>query len=649
MTQVLTNVDGGAAQTNIERFMAREGVADFDTLLDRSIAEPEWFWDAVVRFLGVRFATPYDKVLDTTRGIPWATWFTGGALNAADVCVDRHAEEHPDRWAVVWEGEDGEVRQWTYGEVRRQADALAQLLSEQGVGEGDAVGVFLPMVPETVATLFGIAKLGAVFLPLFSGFAAAAVSSRLDDAGAVAIVTADGFFRRGALVPMLDTARAAVDASPSVRLSVVVPRTGRPVVLRDHELPWPEAATSPFATRAVDSEHPLLIAYTSGTTGRPKGSVHVHGGLVVKIAEEAAFQFDVRAPDHATGEPGDVLFWFTDMGWIMGPWEVFGALANGATVALYEGAPDFPAPDRLWEFVARHRVTILGISPTLVRALMPHGNGPVEQHDLSTLRILGSTGEPWNEGPWQWYFDVVGGGRCPVINISGGTEVGACFLSPHPHVALDQIKPMSLGGPALGMAVDVFDDQGKPVRGEVGELVCTAPWPGMTRGLYKDPERYLETYWSRWPDVWVHGDWASVDEDGEWFLHGRSDDTISLAGKRLGPAEVESVVVSHPSVVEAAAVGIPDEVKGEALWVFAVLAPGVAATDALRTEISDLVATFVGKSFRPAAVRFTTALPKTRNAKVLRRAVRAVVVGADAGDLSALEDPATIDAVKAAQ
>jgi len=290
--------------TNVQSFMQVEGIADFDTLLARSIAEPEWFWDAVVRFLGIRFQTPYDKVLDTTGGIPWATWFTGGTLNAADVCVDRHAEEHPDRWAVVWEGEDGEVRQWTYGELRRQADALAQLLSDAGVGEGDAVGVFLPMVPETVATLFGIAKLGAVFLPLFSGFAAAAVSSRLDDAGAVALVTADGFSRRGALVPMLETARAAVDASTSVRSVVVVPRTGRPMVLSDGETEWPDAATVPFATRAVESEHPLFIAYTSGTTGRPKGSVHVHAGLIVKIAEEAAFQFDVRPPDHATGGAG---------------------------------------------------------------------------------------------------------------------------------------------------------------------------------------------------------------------------------------------------------------------------------------------------------------------------------------------------------
>jgi acetyl-CoA synthetase len=388
---------------------------------------------------------------------------------------------------------------------------------------------------------------------------------------------------------------------------------------------------------AVGSEHPLFIAYTSGTTGRPKGSVHVHGGFPIKVAEEAAFQFDCRS--------GDTLFWFTDMGWIMGPWEVFGSLASGATVALYEGAPDYPHPARLWDFVARHGVTILGISPTLVRALMPHGRAVVDAHDLGCLRVLGSTGEPWNLDPWRWYFDVVGGRRCPIINISGGTEVGACFLSPHP---VEPIKPMSLGGPCLGMAVDVFDDDGRPLRGAVGELVCTKPWPGMTRGLFGDPSRYLETYWRRFPGVWTHGDWASIDADGSWFLHGRSDDTIKVAGKRLGPAEVESVLVSHASVVEAAAVGIPDDLKGEALWCFVVAAPGVQPDEVLRSALAELVADRLGKSFRPTAVRFTSALPKTRNAKVLRRAIRAAVTGADPGDLSSLEDPATLEALRAA-
>ncbi len=611
------------AATNVGRFMAAHGIARFDELGRRSIEEPEWFWDAVVKFLAIDFPTPYRRVLDVSDGIPWARWFIGGETNFGHLAVDRHP---PERTAIVWEGEDGEARTWTYGELRAQADGLASLLVERGIGAGDAVGVFMPMMPESVAALVGIAKVGAVFLPLFSGYGVEAIVTRLNDAGAKALITASSFRRRGQTIAMGRTARAAVDRVQTVDLVVEVPSA------------WPAPAASRFPTRMVDSEHMLFIAYTSGTTGRPKGAVHVHGGWTVKVAEEGAFQTDVG--------PDDTLFWVTDMGWIMGPWEVTAALVNGATLALYEGVPDYPAPDRLWAFIERHGVTVLGISPTLVRALMPNGDDPVRAHDLSRLRVLGSTGEPWNEGPWRWYFDVVGDSRCPVINISGGTEVGACFLSPHP---VEPIKAMSLGGPSLGMAVDVFDEDGKSLRGAVGELVCTRPWPGMTRGLYKDPQRYLDTYWSRWPDVWVHGDWASVDNDGDWFLHGRSDDTIKVAGKRLGPAEVESVLVTHPDVVEAAAIGVPDEIKGEALWVFVVLRPGVTLDDDLRASLTHLVGSRLGSSFRPSAVRATTALPKTRNAKVLRRAIRAAVIGADPGDLSSLEDESTLDAVRMAQ
>jgi acetyl-CoA synthetase len=634
-----------ARDTNVGRFMAAHEMASFDELLRRSVAEPEWFWDAVVEFLGLPFAEPYSKVLDTSDGVPWARWFVGGRLNVAGACVDRWAEATPDATALVWEGEDGDVRTWSYRELRRQVDVMARLLSDRGVDEGAAVGIFLPMVPEVVAACMAIAKLGATFLPIFSGYGAEAIAVRLEDAGATALVTADGFLRRGRPVPMLATAMDAVDRVDTVETVVVVPRLGgaaggpgdrrdpRQIVFVAGES---DDEAEPFPTRAVDSEHVLFIAYTSGTTGRPKGSVHVHGGLLVKVAEEAAFQFDCR--------PGDRLFWVADFGWIMGPWETIGALANGATVCLFEGAPDYPSPDRLWAYVERHGVTILGISPTLIRGLMPHGDDPVRIHDLSSLRIIGSTGEPWNEDPYRWFFDVVGGGRCPVINISGGTEVGACFLSPHP---VHEIRVMSLGGPSLGIALDVFDDAGRPVRGEVGELVCTQPWPGMTRGLYRDPARYLEVYWSRWPDVWVHGDWATI-EDGQWFLHGRSDDTIKIAGKRLGPAEVESALVSHPAVTEAAAIGMPDEVKGEQLWCFCVLAPGREPSAELAAELRAVVVEHLGKSFAPAAVRFTTVLPKTRSAKVLRRAIRATTLGVDPGDLSSLEDRASIDAIRQA-
>jgi acetyl-CoA synthetase len=629
------------AKTNLGRFMAQVGIGDFHTLRARSIEEPAWFWDAVVRFLGLVWFEPYTSVLDTSRGFAFAKWFVGGKTNLAYNCLDRHAESNGEHPAVLWEGENGETRALTYAMLRIEADGLARTLLARGVGSGDAVGIFMPMVPETAAAFLAIAKIGAIALPIFSGYGADAVAVRLADAGAKAVVTVDGFYRRGKVIDLLKVTEQARAAAPTVKTVVVVPRiaaSSEPWSATSTIVPWPRAGhDEPLASPPLDSEHPLFIAYTSGTTGRPKGSVHVHGGFLAKIAEEVAFQFDVTKNDR--------LFWFADMGWIMGPWEVVGTLSLGATLVMYEGVPDYPTPDRLWAFLERHQVSILGISPTLVRSLMRHGEQPVTSHDLSKLRILGSTGEPWNDDPWRWYFEVVGKKRCPVINISGGTEVGACFLSPHP---VEPIKPTSLGGPALGMAVDVFDDQGKPLRGEVGELVCTRPWPGMTRGLYKDEARYLETYFGRWPDVWVHGDWASIDEDGNWFLHGRSDDTIKIAGKRLGPAEVESALVSHPSVLEAAAIGVPDEMKGEALWAFVVLSPNAEPTEELRGELVALVADRLGASFRPAAVRFTTAIPKTRSAKVLRRAIRAVTLGKPPGDLSSLEDTATLEAIRTA-
>jgi acetyl-CoA synthetase len=620
--------------------MRAHGIENHDELIRRSQDDIAWFWDAAVKDLGIEFFHPYRSVVETPNGIPWAIWFSGGTINAAHNCVDKQAAARPDATAIVWEGEDEEVRRLTYAELRETVDRLANGLASLGVGQGDVVGVYMPMIPENPVALYALAKLGAIALPIFSGFAAPAVASRLQDAGAKALITADGFYRRGQVVPMKESADEAAGISPSVEHVVVVRRLGRDVHWndeRDVDYSVLVAAQGPEREpEHLDAEHPLLIAYTSGTTGRPKGAVHVHGGFLVKIAEEVAYQTDCH--------PEDTLFWFTDMGWIMGPWEVFGTHANGGTLLLYEGAPDYPSPDRLWSLVERHEVTILGVSPTLIRALIPHGAEQVSMHDVSSLRILASTGEPWNPDPWKWYFEVVGGSRCPVINISGGTEAGACFLSPTPLVPL---RPCTLGGPALGMAIDIYDPEGKPLPpGLVGELVCTKPWPGMTRGLWGDPDRYIETYWSRWPDVWVHGDWASRDADGYWFLHGRSDDTLNIAGKRLGPAEIESLLVSHPAVAESAAVGVPDEVKGEKVWCFAVLKPGIEASDALRHELRAIVEASLGKAFRPDRIRFVSSLPKTRSAKILRRAVRAAALGEDPGDLSSLENPQALEEIK---
>jgi acetyl-CoA synthetase len=481
------------------------------------------------------------------------------------------------------------------------------------------------------------AKLGAVYVPIFSGYGADAVAKRLQDAEAKLLITADGSYRRGTPVDMKAVADEAADASPTVERVLVWDRLGHDVAWNDRrDVRWDgllRRQPDRFETERLYSEHSLMLAYTSGTTGRPKGSVHVHGGFLVKIAAEVAYQTDLHADE--------TLFWVTDLGWIMGPWEITGAGALGATVFLFEGAPNYPGPDRIWDMVERHRITTLGISPTLIRSLIPAGAEHVRKHDLSSLRILGSTGEPWNPEPYMWFFNEVGGGRCPVINISGGTEVGACFLSCFP---ITDLKPTTLRGPALGMDVDVWGPDGKPVGpGEVGELVCKKPWPSMTRTVWKDPDRYIETYWSRWPDVWVHGDWATIDADGFWFLHGRSDDTMNIAGKRLGPAEVESALADHPAVAESAAVGVPHEVKGESIWCFVVTKPGAQLGDELAKELGRVVVDHLGKSFKPDRVVFVEELPRTRSAKILRRAIRATVLGEDAGDLSSLENPSAIE------
>jgi acetyl-CoA synthetase len=625
-------------RTNVWQFMQRHGIASIEELLHRAASEPEWFWDAVAADIPVTFFQPYDAVLDTTPGLAWSRWFTGGKLNLAYNCVDRHAATSlGGQPALLWQGEDGITRQLTYSELLAETAGLARALEALGIGRGDRVGLFLPMLPEAVVAFLACARIGAIALPIFSGFGAAAVAARLEDCGARALVTADATLRRGRVILLKPIANEAVAQVPSVTHTIVVRRLGREAPMtagRDHW--WHElvAAAGDCPCESMDAEDPFLIAYTSGTTGKPKGAVHVHGGFLVKVASEVKYSFDLRA--------GDRLCWVTDLGWIMGPWEIVGGLALGGTIVLFEGVPDYPSPGRLWALVEQSKVTILGVSPTLIRSLMRHGIEPVRAHDLASLRILGSTGEPWNPEPWEWYFEHVGRGRCPVVNISGGTEVGASFLGVLP---ITPLKPCTLGGPLPGMAVDVYDPDGRPLRGGVGELVCTRPWPGMTRGFWNDPERYLATYWSRWPDVWTHGDWASIDDDGLWFLHGRSDDTLKVSGKRLGPAEVESAAVAHPAVAEAAAVGIPHEVKGEGIWCFVVLAPGYAPSASLAADIRAAVADALGKSFTPEEVRFVHDLAKTRSGKVVRRAIRARLLGEDPGDLSTLENPAALDEV----
>ena len=613
-------------RANVVRLMRRHGIDDYGELVRRSQEDPDWFWPTVVEDLEIEFSHPWERVSDLSRGPEWATWFVGATVNIARVCAHDWAVRTPEATAAVFLGEDGERRSLSFAELSREVTRVAEGLVRLGVEPGDRVAIYMPMCPEVAIASHACAHVGAIQVPIFSGFAAPAVAQRLQDSEAKVVLCADWSLRRGKRLDMQTTVEEAVREAPSVEHVAVWSRG---------DASWGDlVAESPgeLEPLEVDSETPYLLTYTSGTTGRPKGIVHVQGGFLVSIAREVAYQADAGA--------GDTILFSTDMGWIMGPWTVVGGGAVGATLVFAEGAPDWPS-DRLWRSIESERVTVLGCSPTLIRALMLHGE---PQADLSSLRTIVTTGEPWNPAPYRWLFDKVGGGRCPIINCSGGTEVGACFLSPTPATP---IKECSLGGPALGMAMDVVDGEGRSLlgTGEVGELVCRKPFPGMTRGFWRDPERYLDAYWSRLPGVWVHGDWASVDADGFWFLHGRSDDTLNIAGKRIGPAELESVAVAHPAVAEAAAVGVPHEVKGEVAWVFCVLGPGHEASDGLARELSADVGEALGKAFRPDRVVFVPALPKTRSAKIVRRAVRAQALGEDPGDLSSVENPESLEEI----
>ncbi|MEN3342103.1 MAG: acetyl-CoA synthetase [Actinomycetota bacterium] len=610
------------AQANVSRLARKLGAGDYHELHRISVAEPERFWPAVVEDLGIEFSRPWERVVDESRGPEWARWFVGGRINVAGTCVHRWAAERPAEEAFVWQSEDGQRHATTWAEASHQVTQLAEALVDLGVREGDRVAIFMPMCPAVAVASHACAHVGAVQVPIFSGFAAPAIASRLEDAQARVVLCADWSLRRGKRVEMGETLQAAVP--PTVEHVVAWNRATRQ---------WPElVAGQPGELPALelDAEAPYLLAYTSGTTGRPKGALHVHGGFLVSIAREASYQTDVRA--------GDRVHFATDMGWIMGPWTLVGGGAAGATIVFAEGAPDWP-DDRLWRLVESERVTMLGLSPTLVRALIPKGEPAA---DLSSLKALCTTGEPWNPGPYAWLFEHVAGGRAPIVNISGGTEVGACFLTT---AITEPIKPVALGFPALGQDMDVVDAAGAPVRGEVGELVCRRPWPGMTRGIWGDDERYLDTYWRRFPGVWTHGDWASVDEDGYWFLHGRSDDTLNIAGKRVGPAELESAAIASGLVSEAAAVGVPHEVKGEVAWIFCVPKPGVERDDG---QVAAAVTAALGKAFKPERVVWVAELPRTRSAKIVRRAVRARVLGKDPGDLSSLENPESLEEISRA-
>lgn len=616
--------------SNMARLLEDWGVS-YERFLELSWEDPQRFWEDFLKRIRYPWLKTYTTICDSSRGIAWTRWFIDGECNLTYAAVDQYALSKPHSTAVIALNEAGERKAFTYRELYEKILRCSQGLLSHGINTGDCVGILLPMSIDVVVALLALARIGAIAVPLFSGFGPDAIRVRLEDSRAKALITITGFYRRGKWVPIAETVRQAVENLS--HLEKIFLFGAEEKERKDREIPaddlWKHGEHSHLI--AFPSDTPFMLIYTSGTTGKPKGTVHVHAGFPIKAAQDMYHLFDLKAEDR--------LFWLTDIGWMMGPWLILGGLTLGATIVLYDGAPDYPHPGHLFEIWDREKVTVAGVTPTWIRSLIPLGERIVEPYPLESLRLLGSTGEPWNTDPWRWTFRYIGKERTPIINYSGGTEISGGILG---CVVLRPFKPTGFNTPVPGVHADAVNEEGKPVRNEVGYLVVYNPNPGMTRGFWNDPQRYEETYFQRFPGVWYHGDLVFRDEEDHFFILGRADDTIKVAGKRLGPAEMESVAVEHPAVREAAVIGIPDAEKGEVPMVFAVLRDATQKSEALARELKEWIAERMGKALRPREVLFLSDLPKTRNAKVMRRVIRRVFLGENLGDLSALVNPEII-------
>ncbi|WP_336328141.1 AMP-binding protein [Halovenus sp. HT40] len=659
--------------TNVWEFMQTYDIDDYDELVERTTTDIEgvsdsgvdWFWDELVDYLDIEFYEDYERVRDDSGaqrgpenasgatasrdGPQFTEWYPDGELNIAHNVLDRHADpdaERRNKVACIWEGEDGAVRNVTFHELHRRANQVANALEQREIGTGDTVGLYMPMVPEVIAILYGCFKAGAIAVPIFSGFGVDATATRIEDPECSVLFTGDGFLRRGSEVTLKETADEAIEQADTDVESVIVydrlgasdPETELSVPMTEGRDEWwtdaVEGCADSYETKSLPADQESMLLYSSGTTGKPKGIVHTHAGVQMQCAKELYFGFDLK--------PSDRFFWVSDIGWMMGPWTLIGNHTFGGTVFMYEGAPDYPEPDRFWEMIDRHDLTQFGVSPTAIRALRKHGDEWLDGHDLSSLRLLGSTGEPWDPESWLWFHEHVGGGDTPIINISGGTEICGCFLMPMP---INDLKPCTLGGPGLGMDIDIVDADGESIaeHNERGYLVARDSCPSMTKSLWSGDERYLAEYWSTWENLWDHGDWAQKDEDGFWFLHGRADDALNVAGRKVGPAEVEGAAMDHDGVNQAAAIGVDDDTTGTAVVLYVVVEPDHEETDDLREAIRERVGDELGKPFRPRDVLFVDELPKTQSGKIIRRAVEATHAGEQLGDMSSIENPGALD------
>ena len=620
-------------QANITAYMRNKGFSNWDDLHRWSLDQSDTFWNDMAQRL--EWHTPYTKILDDSKK-PFFSWFTDGKTNIVHNAIDRHMNTwRRNKLAFIWEGEDGTVRNFSFADVNREVSKLANVLKAMGVQKGDIVSIYLPRVPELPFAMLACAKIGAAHSVIYGGFSHEALRDRIADAHSKVLITADGGYMRNKVVELKKIADEAMSSSPTIQTAIVLKRTGHAVdmhVGRDywwHDLMALPIASERCETEVVDAEHPLFILYTSGSTGKPKGVLHTHGGYSVGIATTFHFTFDIK--DH------DIYWCAADPGWITGhSYIVYAPLIEGATSFMYEGAPNYPYPNRWWSIVERYKISILYTAPTAIRGLMRFGDAWPKRHDLSSLRLLGSVGEPINPEAWRWYHDIIGGGNCPIMDTWWQTETGGFMITPNPTTPL---KPGSGTKAFLGIEMDVVDEHGnRTPDNEDGLLVAKRPWPSIMRTILHDPERYANSYWNTEPvGMYTAGDSARRDKDGYFWVIGRIDDVIKVSGYRLGTAEIESALVSHPAVAEAAAIGLPHEIKGTGIHCFVILRAGVDGSDKLAEELRTHVAKELGPITKPEAVSFMAALPKTRSGKIMRRVLKAQALGQDLGDISTLE------------